>query len=139
MINFTASFSGKNRTTPAREAICQFFDSSHEPTDFNQISEHLLSRGLEVNKTTVYRQLDFLLAEKLIEAIDLGEGKKRYEKKRDHHHHLVCTTCHQIECVGFSEDLSRQEAEITQTTRFKITGHTLDFFGICRKCQIKLK
>jgi Fe2+ or Zn2+ uptake regulation protein len=130
-------FTQNVRQTPVRQALCDYFKSYDEPADYIQIMEFLDSSGRRVNKTTVYRQLDFLVESEIIQELDFGEGKKRYELAKSHHHHLLCTSCDKIECIAFAEDLHSQEAEILKTTHFKVTGHMLEFFGICKKCQNK--
>ena len=54
-----------------------------------------------VNKTTICRELDFLMGKGLIKEIEFGEGKKRYEidSGSDHHHHLICLNCKKVEDV----------------------------------------
>ena len=131
--------SDHSRFTPAREAICHFFESETNPVDYNQIINHLKKTGHRVNKTTIYRQLDFLIGHDLIQELDFGEGKKRYELKREHHHHLICTGCHKVLCVKVKENFKGQEEEIDQKVNFKITSHMLEFFGICSSCQGKNK
>lgn len=123
------------RHTPVREAICCFFKRQQEPADYAQIKDFLDNLDLTVNKTTVYRQLDFLLFRDIIQELDFGEGKKRYELTRDHHHHLLCTECGKIECVHIDEDFRAQEEEILKSKGFEVTDHTLEFRGVCKHCR----
>ena len=126
-----------SRTNSARQGLLDFFVDSNEPADFQQISDWLANHGIEVNKTTIYRQLDRLVVLGQIEEIDLGEGKKRYEAIKGHHHHLYCTECNHVECFELEENIADQEREISRRTKFKIQRHILDFFGLCEKCQKK--
>src|SRR3990167_4015653 len=45
--------------------------------------------------TTVYRSLESLVGLGLVQAVDFGDGEKRYElvEPGEHHHHLVCQRC----------------------------------------------
>lgn len=98
---------------------------------------HVLEgRNLAVNKTTVYRELEFLIGEKLVREVDLLEGWKRYElvSSGDHHHHLVCTRCSAIQCVDMNEDLAAVEREIGKRFNFRVQSHQLEFFGRCDSC-----
>jgi Fe2+ or Zn2+ uptake regulation protein len=133
------STAGYSRLTPARKAIFAFFEKQNEPVDYGQILEYLEENNLIVNKTTVYRQLDSLLNKGLIQELDFGEGKKRYELSKTHHHHLVCLGCNNIQCVELSENFINQETIINKKTDFKITGHMLEFFGYCSVCQGVIK
>jgi Fe2+ or Zn2+ uptake regulation protein len=123
------------RNTLTSESIWDCFSKTQEPLDFNQIELFFSKKGLSVNKTTIYRQLGNLQNNGLIQELDFGEGKKRYEIASRHHHHLLCTICNKIECIELKEDFIIQETEITKSTNFKITGHMLEFLGICEKCQ----
>lgn len=89
---------------------------------------------LKVNKTTVYRQVEKLLADNLVTEIDFGDGKKRYElKSLGHHHHLVCKNCGKLEDVRLDEEsLLRQ---ISKKTKFRVDSHNLEFFGRCINCS----
>ncbi len=69
--------------------------------------------------------------------LDTIDGKKRYEVlgEHEHHHHMICTTCRAIRCVEMANDLDTLEAEIFTKFKFKVESHTLEFFGVCQKCQ----
>ena len=59
-----------------------------------------------VNKSTVYRELDFLESQDLITDIRLDNAKNMYEfKSKNHHHHLYCIKCKKIEEVDMDNDL----------------------------------
>lgn len=92
-----------------------------------------LIEKLKVNKTTVYRQIEKLLAEDMIIEVELGDGKKRYElKSLVHHHHLVCKKCGKLEDIRLDERVIL--AEVSKKSKFKVEDHSLEFFGICVNC-----
>lgn len=126
-----------HRLTNTRKATLAIFASTKHPLSAQEIITELESRKLKVNKTTVYRELDFLLAQKLIRELDLMEGKKRYEivTKDDHHHHLICRLCSLIQCVEMPGDLSRIEKQILKEHKFIVQDHILEFFGVCENCS----
>jgi len=122
------------KKTPARLAISEFFSASSTPVDAEQIIQYLRSRNLDTNKVTVYRILDILLKNQIIDRVEFGEGKYRYELKKDHHHHLICTNCGKVQDVegNLVENL---EKEIQKDKNFKVKNHSLEFFGLCEDCQ----
>jgi Fur family ferric uptake transcriptional regulator len=96
----------------------------------------LRQKNIHANKTTVYRQLDVLEQANMIQLVTLADRIQRYELVGEsHHHHLVCLHCHKIEDVDFPTDLEQQEQLIAQTNNFKVSYHSLEFFGVCGKCQ----
>jgi Fur family transcriptional regulator, ferric uptake regulator len=90
--------------------------------------------------TTVYRSLESLVAMGLVQAVDLGDGERRYEvvAPGEHHHHLVCRQCgsstHLDSCLV--EDM---EEAIKTKYNFEIDSHVFEVFGTCTECQKKRK
>jgi Fe2+/Zn2+ uptake regulation proteins len=123
------------KRTPARLAVIEFLTNSKTPVDVEQIIKFLRLKNLATNKVTVYRIVDFLYKNGLIDRFEFGEGKFRYEIKKKHHHHSLCNKCGKIEDIQ-GEYLDKLEKEIFENTKFKVTGHSLEFFGICKNCQI---
>ncbi|MFW5702415.1 MAG: Fur family transcriptional regulator [Candidatus Dojkabacteria bacterium] len=128
------------RASGNRDNILQVLDKAEKPLTLNEIHERALALDSEnseqeVNHSTVYRTIESLAKEGFIKVISLLEGHNRYELERgDHHHHLVCTECSEILPVHIGEHLEETEKNIEQTTGYKRTSHSLEFFGICTKC-----
>ena len=131
----TTTINHDKRLTITRKILCNYFKNLKTPADYNQIMSFTKEIGLDVNKTTIYRQLDSLLSEGIILELDFGEGKKRYELNKKHHHHILCKKCKKIQCINIKEDFSEQEKAISRSTNFTITGHIFDFIGLCQKCK----
>lgn len=124
------------KKTRVREAIVSRLSAIQQPLDALDIQQFLEKSGLAVNKTTVYRELAFLLEQNVIMEINFGDNRRRYEiSGLPHHHHLVCTACRMIQDVSAERDLTSLEKKIEARTAFAITSHSLEFFGLCRKCQ----
>jgi Fe2+ or Zn2+ uptake regulation protein len=127
------------RITKVREVVVEIFINSSEPVTAQDILLAMESLGMRVNKTTVYRELDFLLKKGIIRAVDFGDGAKRYELMEEgHHHHVICTNCRKVEDVVLEVDLDQEEQKIAQKIGFKIENHALEFFGLCPDCQLKV-
>lgn len=123
------------RSTGIREAILSLFCKSKKPLSCQDIQKYLKQKSISANKTTVYRELDFLKNQKLIEEFQLDDGVRRYEISSKHHHHVVCTKCKKIDCVELKQELRSQEIQIEKNNKFKIISHSLEFYGLCHKCQ----
>lgn len=123
------------RITPVREKILSILEKSVNPIAAIDLINDFKLEKFSVNKTTIYRELDFLMERDLISEIELGEGKKRYELNKGHHHHLVCLNCRSINDIDIETDLSEEEKRIYKITGFKVQLHSLEFFGLCRNCQ----
>jgi len=132
------------RLTTAREAIIDLLKDSEEHLSAEDIYYRLHKRHPEIGLTTVYRTLDLLSKMGIMAKFDAGEGRARYELSesygnKQHHHHLICTSCHKI--IDYSEFLDdelqflhKAESGLSDKYGFKITGHTIQFKGTCPEC-----
>ena len=124
------------RITPAREKLLEVFCASSQPLTVSEVLTRLRRRNLTPNKTTVYRELDFLIDQRIVVQLDLLDGKKRYELHDDgHHHHLLCDKCGKIQCVEMQNDLEDLENKLVHEFNFEIKRHVLEFFGNCKECR----
>lgn len=132
---------GGERITPLRASLVDIFLHSHEPFTPQELLQALVKQGFKANKTTVYRQLEFLQRNNIIKSVHFADRTKRYELigESGHHHHLVCLRCGRIEDVSFPTDLEEQEKLIWKKNKFKVLQHSLEFFGLCQTCQAKVK
>jgi Fe2+ or Zn2+ uptake regulation protein len=123
------------RLTKVRTALIRLLVLAQEPLTEQSIRTQLINSGLRPNKTTVYRQLKSLLKLGMVSAIEFGDGKSRYELSGiEHHHHLVCLECKKVENIKLSDNFARMEKRLSRTRGFKMTGHILEFFGLCKNC-----
>lgn len=124
------------RITKIRKSLLDIFQNHKRPLSAVELGELLLKKDISANKTTIYRELDFLKEAKLIKDIDFGDGKKRYEALTDtHHHHAVCVNCGAVEDIELHIDISRDEKNIKDAKGFKVLEHSIELFGLCKKCQ----
>ncbi len=123
------------KKTPARSAIKEFLLDSSSPVDIEQVIKYLRSKNLNTNKVTVYRIMDFMFENGLVSRLEFGEGKYRYELQKDDHHHLICTNCGRIEDIE-DKFMEKFEDEIREKKGFLVKSHSLEFFGVCKQCQI---
>jgi len=124
-----------HRITPVREKILEILTQNTSPISATDLINNFKSLKFGVNKTTIYRELEFLFSKKLLIEVEFGEGNKRYELNNGHHHHLVCLNCKKVEDVDLKTDLSTEEKLIEKNTGFKIESHSLEFFGYCKNCR----
>ncbi len=124
------------RTTAARRLLAQALAKSHLPQTATQLLE-AVRRSYPAHKTTVYRNLDELVARGEVAAVSFNDGVVRYESTaRPHHHHLVCTGCRRVEDAAVDEAaLARAQRALARRTKFAVQSHSLEFFGLCRSCQ----
>ena len=123
------------RLTPQRMAVLNILAASKGHPSVEQIYEQVKVDFPMTSLATVYKTVTLL--KEIGEVLELGFGNdsSRYDGNKPYPHpHLICTKCKRVfdpDVSGLS-DLSQQ---VAQMTGFQITGHRLDFYGICPQCQ----
>jgi len=92
-----------------------------------------------ISMGTVYRNLDILAKNGLIQKIDPGQGhpQMRFDANTGDHYHITCMSCGSIEDVPVNspddalDDLTKA---LLKATEYRIAGHNLDFYGLCPSC-----
>lgn len=127
------------KLTQARKAILRILYKAGQPISAEDILSQLKKKTSVPDRATVYRQVSFLSDASIISELDFGDGKKRYEYDfKKHHHHLVCLNCGKIEDFNPLLDLGKEEINISKNKGFKVSYHSLEFFGTCKNCLTRL-
>ncbi len=88
-----------------------------------------------VGRATVYRTLELLHAHQWLHLVHRPEGEHGYVVgEPGHHHHLVCRACGSV--IAFEGcALDTLLGGLAERLGFRIEGHWLEAFGVCRSCQ----
>ncbi len=110
--------------------------SSKNPLSAQEVFEDMKHKGVGVDLVTIYRTLELFNDLGITRKNQFEDNITRYElvDKNDHHHHLICTNCGKIEDVALNEN--KFVSQIERKSKFKVLRHSLEFFGLCQKCQI---
>jgi Fur family ferric uptake transcriptional regulator len=102
-----------------------------------EIVDAVRAQGGGVGIASVYRVLDLLTEKQLVQKIDLGDGRARYERANladEHHHHLVCDACGRVEPFS-DEDLEAALRRLERETGFAVASHDVLLRGACDDCR----
>ena len=84
----------------------------------------------------VHINIDLFLRLGYAREVELGDGKKRYERTDvPHHHHLICKSCASIQDVEVKQNLAKEEERFVKEYQFQVTQHALEFYGLCKNCK----
>ncbi len=122
------------KNTRQRYIILKKIESSKEPVTAEDIFRQLVSEECKINLSTVYRTLNVLTDKNVLLKILKGDGTAAYEINNLSHNHYI--TCSVLLDGCPVRELSEN---ISKSTGFKVTGHTLQLMGICSKCLEKVK
>ena len=125
------------RNGGARRAVIELLAGQDCCLTAQEIFDRLRGSERRVGIASVYRVLDLLASEGLVQRIDLGSGVTRYEPVASggqHHHHLVCDACGKVEAF---EDpaLERAIHEVEETSGYAVAGHDVVLHGACSDCR----
>ncbi|MFZ3171258.1 MAG: Fur family transcriptional regulator [Carboxydocellales bacterium] len=126
------------KLTPQRKVILNvFMDNAKGHLSAEDIYGIVKSRNPEIGLATVYRTLELLADIGVLQKMNFGDGRSRYEfaqEEEHHHHHLICLSCGEV--LEFTDDLLESlETTVVGKTGFKILDHQLKFYGYCKRCQ----
>lgn len=126
------------RVSKGREVIFDQVMQSHGHFTAEALTKECLQKKLKVSRPTVFRVLRDLLEAGIIRETAFGDKHRHFEHVYDikPHHHAQCIRCH-----AFIEFPDKQGEEVYHTLLakqgFKILGHEMHFYGVCKECQSK--
>lgn len=123
------------RPTKQRTAIEADLERSEEFRSAQQVHASLHQHGDKIGLATVYRTLQAMVDEGLVDALRTDDGEQAYRRcSTGHHHHLVCRDCGRtVEIEGPA--VERWTAAISAEHGFTDVAHTLELFGRCSGCD----
>ncbi len=108
------------------------------PRSASELHEDL---GRKVPVSSVYRTLAVLEEAGVVAPHHSAKGITRYEIAEwlaGHHHHLVCINCGAVEDIelppGLETQLERLVSQVSGTSEFSASGHSLEVDGRCTRC-----
>jgi Fur family ferric uptake transcriptional regulator len=128
------------RLTRQRRVILQVMDSAEQHLDVDQILERAQQIDSEVHLVTVYRTIDLLKKEGLIDELDLLHlrGDRHYYEThgpRDHIH-VACLRCGKVR--EFESKLYEQlKEQIAHDCGIQVSVSRTEVGGICSDCLAK--
>ena len=129
------------KMTPQRQIILRtFIDNQEQHLSAEDVYQIVRQQSPDLGLATVYRTLELLSDLGVLQKIDFGDGRSRYEINATdtphHHHHLICLGCGKVkECED--DLLETLENAIARKSNFQIVDHHLKFYGYCQECQPK--
>jgi Fur family ferric uptake transcriptional regulator len=123
--------------TEQREIVLKILMNAEGHLSAEEIYNEIKTKYPDSNVgiATVYRALSFLEEVDLITSITFGADGKKYESNaKEHHDHLICTSCGKI--VEFVDnEIEKRQERIAKKNKFKIVSHSMQLYGTCTDCQ----
>ena len=122
------------RRTRNQNQVLETLQHIEQAISAQDLHVELKKQKMTMGLATVYRALDALKLEGLVQVRTLPSGESLYSLSHEDTHHLTCLRCG--ESVAISEcPVHDLEDHLNASHQFQIFYHTLEFFGLCEKCQ----
>ncbi|MEH1785261.1 MAG: Fur family transcriptional regulator [Nostoc sp.] len=121
--------------TRSQERIFNLLKTVKKGISAQDIYVELRNTNQSMGLATVYRSLDALKLEGMVQVRNLANGEALYSLAQQDKHHLTCLQC------GVSIPIHQcpvhdLEDQLETSHKFKVFYHTLEFFGLCSQCQV---
>ena len=122
--------------TGNRRGVLEVIGSNNYPLSATDIF-NILDRTSSINRVTVYRILDRLVALGVVERLSTGGRAAYYGLAPNEHHaphpHFYCKACGQMDCLN-PESLNVETDAIQKTFPGRIDKVEVRVDGICKNC-----
>jgi len=118
------------RMTSQRKIIAQVLEDTADHPDV----EELYTRASKIDPTisiaTVYRTVKLFDEAGILDKLEFGDGRARYEDaERDHHDHLIDINSGSV--IEFVDsDIEKLQDKIANKLGYKLMGHKLELYGV---------
>lgn len=126
----------KLKCTEKRLAMLDYLAHRRHPVTAEEVAQHI---GAAAHVSTVYRFLGTLAEKGMLVREIHQDGIAYYQLPQPNHCHLLtCRVCHRSVHLPHCP-LTGLEEQLQQQTGYHITGHLLEFMGVCPTCAAKEK
>lgn len=123
---------GKNglRMTEQRRVVAQVLETSNDHPDVEELYFRASKLDPRISIATVYRAVKLFEESGILEKLEFGDGRARYEDAdRDHHDHLIdMQTGEVIEFID--PDIEALQEKIAVRLGYKLKDHRLELYGV---------
>ena len=126
------------RMTPSKAILIQFFlNNQNRHIPLKEIHEHLYHEIPDVDRTTIYRNIEKFIRLGLIQELELPKKGKVFQYIFDKkvHHYFICKCCGRMN-KGNAELFQKIEKALKDIHDFSKANLSVVFYGFCSKCEV---
>ena len=118
------------RMTGQRQVIAQVLESANDHPDAEEIYARASKIDAAISLATVYRTMCLFEDVGLVNRLDFGDGRARYEDAaRAHHDHLFDMETGQV--IEFVDpEIEQLQEKIARKLGYRLLGHKMDLFAV---------
>jgi Fur family ferric uptake transcriptional regulator len=118
------------RMTGQRRVVAQVIDRSEDHPDVEELHARALTIDPKISIATVYRTVKLFEEAGILDKVEFGDGRARYEDAdRDHHDHLIDVQSGEV--IEFVDpEIEALQERIAARLGYRLVGHRLELFGV---------
>ncbi len=124
----------KAQRTRSQEKVLEVLQSLKKAISAQELYIELRNSNHNMGLATVYRSLEALKLQGEVQVRILPNGESVYSSINRDSHHLTCVNCN-VSIPVEQCPVHELEKQLEQSHQFKVYYHTLEFFGLCDRCQ----
>lgn len=122
------------RITPQRQAVLAYLIERDSHPTADEIYKALSPQFPSMSVATVYNNLKVFKESGLVQELTYGDASSRFDFHTHHHYHIICSKCGKITDFQYP-GLDEVENVAEHISRFQVTHHRMEIYGVCPKCQ----
>ena len=118
------------RMTEQRRIVAQVLEISNDHPDVEELYARASKLDPRISIATVYRAVKLFEESGILEKVEFGDGRARYEDAdRDHHDHLIDMQSGEV--IEFIDpDIEALQEKIAGRLGYRLKGHRLELYGV---------
>lgn len=119
-----------NNYSKQREIILNALYYLRHPTA-EQLYNQVHKNNPTISKSTVYKNLNILLKNKVIRKIKLLNGEDRFDYIGEEHYHIICESCGKVFDFIYPFEKEELKEVIKNQTGVMTRANSITVYGIC--------
>jgi len=116
--------------TDQRRTIAKLLESTNDHPDVEELHKRVNQVDQSISLATVYRTVKLFEESGILDKLEFGDGRARYEDAdREHHDHLI--NIQNGEVIEFVDsDIEQLQENIATKLGYRLLGHKLELYGV---------
>jgi Fur family transcriptional regulator, ferric uptake regulator len=118
------------RMTDQRRIVARVVGEAEDHPDVEELHARAARLDPRISLATVYRTVKLFEEAGILDRLEFGDGRARYEDaERDHHDHLIDVATGQV--IEFVDpDIEALQDRIAARLGYRLIGHRLELLGV---------
>ena len=118
------------KMTGQRRVIARVLSEADDHPDVEELYRRSMEADPKISIATVYRTVRLFEEAGLLDRLDFGDGRSRYEETSENHHdHLIDVNSGNV--IEFRDDEVEQlQIKIAERYGFKLIDHRMELYGV---------